>query len=358
MTENLKNIELRYQELEARLAANETYSDPELVSKLNREQKELEPLVSTYRALCRARADLADAEELLSDPEMKELAQQELVQAKGDIERLEQEIKILLLPKDPNDGKNVIMEIRAGVGGEESALFAHSLTRMYTMYAEARGWKVEVNSANETELGGIKEISFTIEGDGAWSRLKFESGVHRVQRVPETESGGRVHTSTATVAVLPEMETVDVELNPADIEMQVFRSSGAGGQHINKTSSAVRLIHRPTGTVVECQQERSQFQNREKAMRMLASILYDRERERVESEYGENRRSQVGAGMRNERIRTYNFPQGRLTDHRVGLTLYKLDAVMDGDLDEIIDALAAARQAEQLAGPTFSREKK
>ncbi len=349
MTENLKNIELRYQELEARLAANETYSDPELVSRLNREQKELEPLVTAWRALCKAQNDLAGAEELLGDPEMRELAQQELAQAKQDIERLEREIKILLLPRDPNDGKNVIMEIRAGVGGEESALFAHSLTRMYTMYAESRGWRVEVNSANETELGGLKEISFTIEGDGAWSRMKFESGVHRVQRVPETESGGRVHTSTATVAVLPEMETVDVELNPADVEMQVFRSSGAGGQHINKTSSAVRLIHKPTGTVVECQQERSQFQNREKAMRLLASILYERERERVESEYGQERRSQVGTGMRNERIRTYNFPQGRLTDHRIGLTLYKLDSVMDGDLDEIIDGLVTAHQAEQLA---------
>ena len=349
MQDNLKNIELRYQELEARLAANETYSDPELVSRLNREQKELEPLVSAYRALCKARSDLAGAEELLSDPEMRELAQAELAQAKGDVERLEREIKVLLLPRDPNDGKNVIMEIRAGVGGEESALFAHSLTRMYTMYAEKRGWRVEINSVSETELGGVKEISFTVEGDGAWSRLKFESGVHRVQRVPETESGGRVHTSTATVAVLPEMETVDVEINPADVEMQVFRSSGAGGQHINKTSSAVRLIHRPTGTVVECQQERSQFQNREKAMRLLASILYDREQERIESEYVENRRSQVGSGMRNERIRTYNFPQGRLTDHRIGLTLYKLDAVMDGDLDDIIDALTTARQAEQLA---------
>ena len=349
MQDNLKNIELRYQELEARLAANETYSDPELVSRLNREQKELEPLVSAYRALCKARSDLAGAEELLSDPEMRELAQAELAQAKGDVERLEREIKVLLLPRDPNDGKNVIMEIRAGVGGEESALFAHSLTRMYTMYAEKRGWRVEINSVSETELGGVKEISFTVEGDGAWSRLKFESGVHRVQRVPETESGGRVHTSTATVAVLPEMGTVDVEINPADVEMQVFRSSGAGGQHINKTSSAVRLIHRPTGTVVECQQERSQFQNREKAMRLLASILYDREQERIESEYGENRRSQVGSGMRNERIRTYNFPQGRLTDHRIGLTLYKLDAVMDGDLDDIIDALTTARQAEQLA---------
>ena len=349
MTDNLKNIELRYQELEARLAANETYSDPELVSRLNREQKELEPLVTAYRSLRRAQSDLAGAEELLSDPEMRELAQQELSQAKEDIERLEHEIKVLLLPRDPNDGKNVIMEIRAGVGGEESALFAHSLTRMYAMYAEKRGWRVETNSASETELGGVKEISFTIEGDGAWSRLKFESGVHRVQRVPETESGGRVHTSTVTVAVLPEMETVDVEINPADVEMQVFRSSGAGGQHINKTSSAVRLIHKPTGTVVECQQERSQFQNREKAMRLLASILYDREQERIESEYGENRRSQVGSGMRNERIRTYNFPQGRLTDHRVGLTLYKLDGGMDGELDEVIDALVADHQARLLA---------
>ncbi len=349
MTDNLKNIELRYQELEARLAANETYSDPELVSRLNREQRELEPLVSAYRALCRARSDLAGAEELLGDPEMKELAQQELVRARQDVERLEREVKVLLLPRDPNDGKNVIMEIRAGVGGEESALFANSLTRMYTMYAERRGWRVEVNSASETELGGLKEISFTVEGEGAWSRLKFESGVHRVQRVPETESGGRVHTSTVTVAVLPEMAEVDAKLDPADVEMQVFRSSGAGGQHINKTSSAVRLIHKPTGTVVECQQERSQFQNREKAMRLLASILYDREQERIQSEYGQERRSQVGTGMRNERIRTYNFPQGRLTDHRVGLTLYKLDAVMDGDLDEIVDALAAARQAEQLA---------
>ncbi len=349
MTDNLKNIELRYQELEARLAANETYSDPELVSRLNREQRELEPLVSAYRALCRARSDLAGAEELLGDPEMRELAQQELVRARQDVERLEREVKVLLLPRDPNDGKNVIMEIRAGVGGEESALFANSLTRMYTMYAERRGWRVEVNSASETELGGLKEISFTVEGEGAWSRLKFESGVHRVQRVPETESGGRVHTSTVTVAVLPEMAEVDAKLDPADVEMQVFRSSGAGGQHINKTSSAVRLIHKPTGTVVECQQERSQFQNREKAMRLLASILYDREQERIQSEYGQERRSQVGTGMRNERIRTYNFPQGRLTDHRVGLTLYKLGAVMDGDLDEIVDALAAARQAEQLA---------
>ncbi len=348
MTEQLKAIDLRYSELEARLAANETYSDPELVSRLNREQKELEPLVTAYRAICRAREDLAGAEALLSDPEMRELAQEEYDQARADVGRLEQEIRLLLLPRDPNDDKNVIVEIRAGVGGEESALFANSLTRMYTMYAEKHGWKVEINSANETELGGVKEISFTVIGDGAWSRLKFESGVHRVQRVPETESGGRVHTSTVTVAVLPEMAEVDVDLNPADVEMQVYRASGAGGQHINKTSSAVRLIHKPTGTVVECQQERSQFQNREKAMRLLASILYQREQERIRTEYGQERHSQIGSGMRNERIRTYNFPQGRLTDHRIGLTLYRLDAVMDGDLDEIIDGLVTADQAERL----------
>ena len=349
MQDKLTAIEARYSQIEAQLAANETYADPELVSRLNKEQKELAPLATAYRGLVKAQRKLQGAQELLSDPELKELAQEEERQAREEIERLEREIRILLLPRDPNDDKNVIVEIRAGVGGEESALFAHSLVRMYTMYAEGKGWNVEVNSISETELGGVKEISFTVIGEGAWSRLKYESGVHRVQRVPETESGGRVHTSTATVAVLPEMAEVDVQLNPADVEMQVYRASGAGGQHVNKTSSAVRLIHKPTGTVVECQQERSQFQNREKAMRLLASLLYQREQERVQSEYGQERRSQIGTGMRNERIRTYNFPQGRLTDHRIGLTLYKLDAVMDGDLDEIIDALAAARQAEQLA---------
>ena len=349
VTDQLRGIELKYSEIEARLAANETYSDPDLVSRLNREQRELEPLVTAYRALCKAYDDLAGAEELLNDPEMKALAIEELLEAKDRVEQLEQEIRILLLPKDPNDSKNVIVEIRAGVGGEESALFANSLTRMYSMYAVSRGWKVEVNSVNETELGGIKEISFTVEGEGAWSRLKFESGVHRVQRVPETESGGRVHTSTVTVAVLPEMAEVDVDLDPNDVEMQVYRASGAGGQHVNKTSSAVRLIHKPTGTVVECQQERSQFQNREKAMKILASILYEREQERIQSEYGQERRSQIGSGMRNERIRTYNFPQGRLTDHRIGLTIYRLESVMDGEIDEIIDGLITAHQAEQLA---------
>ena len=348
MMEKLRSLDLHYADVEARLGAPETYDDPAQVAKLNKEQRELEPVVTAYRAYQRRRQDLADAEALMGDPDMKELAQEEFHQAREDIARLEEEIKVLLLPRDPSDDKNVIVEIRAGVGGEEAALFAHSLFRMYSMYADARRWKVEVDSVNETELGGIKEICFTIEGDGAYSRLKFESGVHRVQRVPETESGGRIHTSTATVAVLPEVDEVDFELNPADIEMQVFRSSGAGGQHINKTSSAVRLIHKPTGTVVECQQERSQFQNRDKAMQLLRSRLYEAKVQEQEEAVTAERRSQVGTGMRNERIRTYNFPQGRLTDHRIGLTLYKLESVMDGNLDEIIDALVTADQAERL----------
>ena len=348
LEDKLNALENQYAELEARLAAPETYGDPALVARLNKEQRELEPVVTAYRAYQRRRQDLADAEALMGDPDMKELAQEEFHQAREDIARLEEEIKVLLLPRDPNDDKNVIVEIRAGVGGEEAALFAHSLFRMYSMYADARRWKVEVDSVNETELGGIKEICFTVEGDGAYSRLKFESGVHRVQRVPETESGGRIHTSTATVAVLPEVDEVEFELDPADIEMQVFRSSGAGGQHINKTSSAVRLIHKPTGTVVECQQERSQFQNRDKAMQILRSRLYEAKVQEQEEAVTAERRSQVGTGMRNERIRTYNFPQGRVTDHRIGLTLYKIDAVMDGDLDELIDGLVTADQAERM----------
>ena len=348
MLDKLAAVEAKYSQIEARLAAPETYGDPALVAKLNKEQAELQPLVDTYRTYRRTLEARDQAQALMEDPEMRELAREEYQQALDALPELERQLQLLLLPRDPHNGKNVILEIRAGVGGEEAALFAHSLYRMYAMYAEGRGWKVEVDSASETELGGIKEISFTIEGDGAWSRLKFESGVHRVQRVPETESGGRVHTSTATVAVLPEMEEADVRIDPADIEMQVFRSSGAGGQHVNKTSSAVRLIHKPTGTVVECQQERSQFQNRDKAMRILASRLYEAEQEKISSEYTAQRRSQVGTGMRNERIRTYNFPQGRVTDHRIGLTLYKIDSVMDGDLDELIDALSAADQAEQL----------
>nr|WP_302780350.1 peptide chain release factor 1 [Intestinimonas butyriciproducens] len=348
MEEKLRALENQYAELEARLAAPETYADPARVAQLNREQRELEPVVTAYRAYERRKRDLADAEALLSDLDMKELAQEEYTEAKADVARLEEEIRVLLLPRDPNDGKNVIVEIRAGVGGEEAALFANSLYRMYAMYAEARRWNVEVTSLSDTELGGIKEICFTIDGEGAYSRLKFESGVHRVQRVPETESGGRIHTSTVTVAVLPEVDEVDFALNPADIEMQVFRASGAGGQHVNKTSSAVRLIHRPTGTVVECQQERSQFQNRDKAMQLLRSRLYEEKVREQEEALTAERRSQVGTGMRNERIRTYNFPQGRVTDHRIGLTLYKIDAIMNGDLDEVIDALVTADQAERM----------
>ena len=348
MLEKLTAIEAKYSQIEARLSAPETYEDAALVARLNQEQAELQPLVETFRTFQQAKELGEQAKELMADPEMKELAQEEYLQAQADCQRLERELQLLLLPRDPNDNKSVVMEIRAGVGGEEAALFAHSLYRMYAMYAEHRRWNCEIVSASETELGGVKEITFLIEGGGVWSRLKFESGVHRVQRVPETESGGRVHTSTATVAVLPEMETADVQLNPADIEMQVFRSSGAGGQHVNKTSSAVRLIHKPTGTVVECQQERSQFQNRDKAMCILASRLYEAEQEKITSEYAAQRRLQVGSGMRNERIRTYNFPQGRVTDHRIGLTLYKIDSIMDGDLDELIDALVADHQAELL----------
>ena len=348
MQEKLKELALRYEDLQAQLADPSVYGDAERLKTVNRELKDLTPVAEAYQAYRQAEADRAAAEELLSDPEMRELAQEELTAAREEMERLRQELKLLLLPKDPNDRKNVILEIRAGTGGEEAALFAASLLRMYTMYAAARGWRTDTVELNETELGGVKEICFTIEGDGAWSRLKFESGVHRVQRVPETESGGRIHTSTATVAVLPEVDEVDFELNPADIEMQVFRSSGAGGQHINKTSSAVRLIHKPTGTVVECQQERSQFQNRDRAMQILRSRLYEEKVREQEEAVTAERRSQVGTGMRNERIRTYNFPQGRLTDHRIGLTLYRLDSVMDGDLDEIIDALVTADQAERM----------
>ena len=324
MLDKLQAICNKYEELSAKSEQPDFYADPQKAAKLLREKNDLEPIVEAFHAYNQAQQDMADAQELMADPEMKELCQETYAAAKAQKEALAEKIQILLLPKDPNDEKNVIMEIRGGVGGEESALFAHSLLRMYSMYAAKMGWSIELMNLNETELGGVKEADFIVSGRGAYSRLKYESGVHRVQRVPETESGGRVHTSTATVAVLPEMEEVDVQINPADIEMQVYRSSGAGGQHINKTSSAVRLIHKPTGIVVACQEERSQIQNREKCMRMLASKLYEMEQERLDSEVTGLRRSQVGTGMRNERIRTYNFPQGRVTDHRVGLTLYRI----------------------------------
>ena len=348
MLDKLKAVENRFEELCFKSEQPDFYNDPKKAAKLLRERNDLEPIIEAFRAYKNAQQEMEDAEELMADPEMKELCQETYASAKAAKEELYEKLQILLLPKDPNDEKSVIVEIRGGVGGEESALFAHSLFRMYSMYAVKQGWSIELLNYNDTELGGVKEADFIVNGRGAYSRLKYESGVHRVQRVPETESGGRVHTSTATVAVLPEMEEVDVQINPADIEMQVYRASGAGGQHVNKTSSAVRLIHKPSGIVVACQEERSQLQNREKCMRMLASKLYEIEQERIESEHTGLRRSQVGTGMRNERIRTYNFPQGRVTDHRIGLTLYRIDSVMDGDIDEIINGLATADQAEKL----------
>ena len=350
MFDKLRQLDQHYSVLQAKLNAPETYNDPKLVAELNRELRELEEVVTAYRSWEQWDQSCRESETLLrsEDPELRELAKEEYYEARSQREDLEKQLQILLIPRDPDDDKSVIVEIRAGVGGEEAALFAHSLCRMYGRYGMKRGWKQELAGSNQTELGGMKEVTFTMEGAGAYARLKYESGVHRVQRVPETESGGRVHTSTVTVAVLPEVDDVTFELDRSDLRIDTFRSSGAGGQHINKTSSAIRITHLPSGMVVECQDQRSQLQNKEKAMQVLRSRLYQQKVREQQDFIAAERRSQVGSGMRNERIRTYNFPQGRVTDHRIGLTLYRLDDVMNGDLDEIIDALAAAEQAEKL----------
>ncbi len=353
MLEKVKQIDERYRKIEEELTREDIFSDPPTMSKLMKEQKELAPIVEAYRAYVAAEDTLKESEELLSgklDADFRELVQEEANEARKEIARLEHELRVLLIPKDPDDDKNVIVEIRGGVGGEEAALFAAVLYRMYSMYAERKRWKTEVISLNETEIGGIKEISFSVDGAGAYSRLKFESGIHRVQRVPETEAGGRIHTSAASVAVLPEADEVDIEINPNDLQIDTYRSGGAGGQHVNKTESAIRITHLPTGVVVECQDERSQYKNKDKAMKVLRSRLLEAKREEQNSQIAQNRRSQVGSGDRSERIRTYNYPQGRVTDHRIGLTLHKLDAIISGDLDEVIDALIAADQAAKLAG--------
>ena len=352
MFENLREAEKHYEEINDMLMQPEIINDTEKYKNLMKEHKNLTPIIEKFREYNAAVSNLEGAKEMLDegglDPEMKEMAEDEIKTAKADIEKFTEELKILLLPKDENDDRNVIVEIRAGTGGEEAALFAHSLHRMYTMYAEAKGFKIEIMNINETELGGVKEISFMVEGDGAYSRFKFESGVHRVQRVPETETQGRIHTSAVTVAVLPEAEDVEVEINPADLEIDTYRSGGAGGQHVNKTDSAIRITHKPTGVVVECQDERSQFKNRDKAMKMLKTKLLDMEREKQQNAIASERRSQVGSGDRSERIRTYNYPQGRLTDHRINLTLYSLETILDGRLDDVIDALITADRAEKL----------
>ena len=351
MFEKIEIFDKRYSELSQRLYELSVAADPEQYQKIMKELKSIEEIVLTYREYKQAVKSQDESIEILEesgDSDLKELAQLELDEAKQNIEELSEKLKILLLPKDPNDERNVIVEIRGGAGGEESALFSAVLFRMYSMYAEKKGYKVEIVNANETELGGYKEISFMIEGEGAYSRFKYESGVHRVQRVPETESQGRVHTSTTTVAVLPEAEDVELEIDPKDLKIDTFRSSGAGGQHINKTSSAIRITHLPTGTVVECQDERSQYKNKDKALKVLKSRLLKEKQDKQASEIAANRKSQVGTGDRSERIRTYNYPQGRLTDHRIGLTLYKLEDILNGNLDEVIDALVTADRAEKL----------
>lgn len=353
MLEKLKLTEEKYNDIAEKLMNPDIINDTKAYASYMKEYKNLTPIVEKYREYCKILSDKTDAEELLADKstdeEMRELAEAEIEEAKPKLEEITEELKVMLLPKDPNDDKNVIIEIRGGAGGEEAALFANSLYRMYTMYAESKHWKIEVLNINETELGGIKEISFNVIGEGAYSRLKYESGVHRVQRVPETESQGRVHTSTVTVAVLVEADEVELEINPTDLKIDVFRASGAGGQHINKTESAVRITHLPTGVVVECQDERSQYKNKDRAMKILRSRLYESMLEEQNEKIASERRSQVGTGNRSERIRTYNFPESRLTDHRIGLTIYRLESILNGNLDEVIDALATADTAAKLS---------
>lgn len=350
MFQKLEAVEKRYEELTQKIA------DPEIIAKTSewtaymKEHAEIEEVVLKYKEYKKVKQGLQEAEEMMKDPEMKELAEEEAREDREKLPKLEEELKILLIPKDPDDDKNIICEIRAGAGGDEAALFAGTLYRMYTMYAERKHWKIEILNENETGLGGYKEISFMVTGKGVYSRLKFESGVHRVQRVPETEASGRIHTSTATVAVLPVVEDVQIEINPADIKLEVFRSSGAGGQHVNKTSSAVRLIHIPTGIVAECQTERSQTQNREYAMKLLKSRLYEIEKRERDAKLANERKSQVGSGDRSEKIRTYNYPQGRITDHRIGMSIFQMENFLNGDLDEMIDNLIAADRAEKLKG--------
>lgn len=353
MLEKLKLTEEKYNDIAEKLMNPDIINDTKAYASYMKEYKNLTPIVEKYREYCKILSDKTDAEEILADKsideEMRELAEAEIEEAKPKLEEITEELKVMLLPKDPNDDKNVIIEIRGGAGGEEAALFANSLYRMYTMYAESKHWKIEVLNINETELGGIKEISFNVIGEGAYSRLKYESGVHRVQRVPETESQGRVHTSTVTVAVLVEADEVELEINPTDLKIDVFRASGAGGQHINKTESAVRITHLPTGVVVECQDERSQYKNKDRAMKILRSRLYESMLEEQNEKIASERRSQVGTGNRSERIRTYNFPESRLTDHRIGLTIYRLESILNGNLDEVIDALATADTAAKLS---------
>lgn len=348
MWEQLNQAALRLEELETQLAQPETYENPDLVAALNREQKELTPLVETFHHYQGAQRELAGLTDLLSDPECRQLARAEYDQVKAQLDQLEQTLRQMLLPKDPMDGKNVFLEIRAGVGGEEAALFAADLYRMYAMYGEKQGWKLELDNVSQTELGGIKELSCLVEGESAYAKLKHESGVHRVQRVPETESGGRIHTSTCTVAVLPQVDEVEFQLNPADLRIDTFRASGAGGQHINKTESAIRVTHLPTGMVVECQDQRSQRENKEQALKVLRSRLLQQKQEAYDQEYNAKRQSQVGSGDRSEKIRTYNFPQDRVTDHRIGLTLRNLQDILDGNLDRVIEPLILADQEEKL----------